>query len=173
MTDFSGLKILIVDNNSFIAKTLSSILDAFYVRKIIFCKTLKEAEKRYYERKVDCIFIDFMMENRSGLDLVKTIRSNQGNKKTPELPIILVTGYTDLETVKRARDAGITEIIGKPFSPDQVFLKLDNAINNKRDFIEVDEYVGPSRRRHKVNKTDFKDDNDRRQVASDDNENTE
>lgn len=45
-----------------------------------------------------------------------------------------------------ARDSGVTEVIGKPFSPDQFHQKLHNALSNKRDFISVDDYIGPNRK---------------------------
>ena len=69
---------------------------------------------------------------------------------------------TDIDTIVMARDAGVTEVIGKPFSPDQVLQKLTNAIKNKREFIDVDEYIGPNRRRRNSNDTDWSGDNDRR-----------
>lgn len=156
------LKILIVDSNVFISKTLFSILEAFGVAQITVCNSLEQAEKRYYNNKIDCIFIDFIMEDKKGIDFIKKIRAKHSSKNSSEIPIILETGVTSIETIIEARDAGVSEIISKPFSPDQVLQKLDNAINNPREFIDVEEYVGPNRRRHKTNKTEWKGDNDRR-----------
>lgn len=118
MNDFIGLRVLIVDNNNFIAKTLYSILEAFGVRKIIISDTLEEAEKKYYNNELDVIFIDFMMENRSGLNFLKAVRASNADKNPSDIPVILNTGVTDIDTIIMARDTGITEIIGKPFSPD-------------------------------------------------------
>jgi DNA-binding NtrC family response regulator len=146
MNDFIGLRVLIVDNNNFIAKTLYSILEAFGVRKITICDTLEEAEKKYYNSELDVIFIDFMMENRSGLNFLKTVRASNADKNPSDIPVILNTGVTDIDTIIMARDTGITEIIGKPFSPDQIHQKMHNALFNKREFINVDEYIGPNRR---------------------------
>ncbi len=160
-----NLKILIADSNVFIAKTLHSILEAFGVRKIFLCHSLKEAEKRYYNTEMDCVFVDFMMENRSGIEFIKKLRTKPGEKNDPKLPIILCTGMTDRDTIFMARDAGVTEVIGKPFSPDQVLEKLENAVNNPREFINVDEFVGPNRRRRTLNRSDFTGENDRRKNA--------
>lgn len=140
-------------------------MDAFGVKKIAVCETLETAEKTFFSSEVDCIFVDFMMENRAGIDFIKKIRSKHSAKNDLELPIILNTGMTDRDTIVMARDAGVTEVIGKPFSPDQVFQKLHNAINNRREFIDVDEYVGPNRRRRTENITDWQGDEDRRGSA--------
>lgn len=164
-TNLEDLSILVVDNNVFIAKTLFSILDAFGVNKIAVCETLDSAEKKFLSAEIDCIFVDFMMDNRAGIDFIKKVRTKKSIKNDPDLPIILNTGMTDRETIVMARDAGVTEVIGKPFSPDQVLQKLNHAINNPREFIDVDEYVGPNRRRRNVDATDWQGDEDRRKSA--------
>jgi two-component system chemotaxis response regulator CheY len=94
------------------------------------------------------------MENKIGIDFIKKIRTNQSSKNSSDIPVILVTGITSIETVIEARDVGVSEIISKPFSPEQVLQKLDNAINKKREFIDVEEYIGPTRRRRKINKSE-------------------
>lgn len=170
MNDFIGLRVLIVDNNNFIAKTLYSILEAFGVRKITICDTLEEAEKKYYNSELDVIFIDFMMENRSGLNFLKTVRASNTDKNPSDIPVILNTGVTDVDTIIMARDTGITEIIGKPFSPDQIHQKMHNALFNKREFINVDEYIGPNRRRRQQNNPEWDGDNERRHSAVNNNE---
>ena len=162
LAELKNLKILIVDSNVFISKTLYSILEAFGIAEIMVCHTLEEAEKKYYNTEMDCIFLDFIMEDKKGIDFIKNIRAKQSSKNSSEIPIILVTGVTSIETIIDARDAGVSEIISKPFSPDQILQKLDNAINNKRQFIDVEEYIGPNRRRRKGNKSEWKGENDRR-----------
>jgi len=160
--ELGKLKILIVDGNVFVAKTLFYILEAFGVAKIITCHSLDEAEKIYFSYSLDCIFIDFMTGSRVGLEYIKKIRSEKSTKNPSSIPIILNTGYTDIDTIIMARDSGVSEVIGKPFSAAQVLLKLGRAIKNKRTFINVDEYVGPNRRRHRDENSEFAGKNDRR-----------
>jgi len=164
-TELTKLKVLIVDSNIFIAKTLFSILEAFDVCKIIVCDTLDSAEKNISEVTVDCVFIDFMMEERAGLNFIKKVREGTSPKNEQALPIILNTGMTDIDTIVLARDAGVSEIISKPFSPDQVLQKMSNAIKNEREFIDVEEYIGPNRRRRKMSIMEWDGANDRRVSA--------
>lgn len=165
MNDFAGIKAMIVDDNAFIAKTLFYILDAFGIKKITSVKSLDQAEKNFHNRSYDVIFLDFMMQNREGLDFVKMARASNCESNSADTPIILVTGYTDIDTILMARDSGITEIIGKPFSPDQVYQKTHNALFNRREFINVDDYVGPNRRRRTMNMPEWTGENDRRAAA--------
>ena len=165
-TEIQDLIVLIADSNAFIAKTLSTILEAFGVRKIIMSDTLEDAEKKFYNAEFDCIFVDFMMDNRAGLEFIKKIRTNPSSKNNSDLPIILETGVTDITTITKARDSGVTEVISKPFSPEQVLQKLDNAVNNKREFIDVEEFVGPNRRRRRDTQSEWVGENDRRSSAT-------
>lgn len=169
-TEIKKLKILIADGNVFFSNTLYSMLEMIGVAKIRTCHTLKDAENILKTSKIDCIFIDFIMENNKGIEFIKKIRTKQIGKNSTEIPIILETGNTDKETIFNARDAGVSEIIGKPFSQDQVLQKLENAINNKREFIDVDEYIGPTRRRHKKNKTAWSGEKDRRSSSHNSND---
>ncbi|MDG1997055.1 MAG: response regulator [Emcibacteraceae bacterium] len=162
MPNFVNLRILIVDDNVFIAKTLYSILEAFGVRNIVINQSLEEAEKSFYNKSYDLVFIDFMMQKRAGLNFIKNVRSSKNEKNHSDIPVILNTGVTDIDTIIMARDAGVTEVISKPFSPDQVYMKTRNALQNIREFINVDEYIGPNRRRRKMNKPEWADENDRR-----------
>lgn len=160
--DFKDLRILIADNNAFLAKTLFTILEAFDAGPIVISSTLEDAEDKINKVKFDCIFVDFMMEKRSGIDFIKKVRTNQNSRNDQSIPIILNTGVTDYDTIIMARDAGITEVISKPFSPVQILQKFENAIKNKREFIDVDEYIGPNRRRRKNNDTEWVGEKDRR-----------
>ena len=83
-----------------------------------------------------------------------------------DIPVILNTGVTDIDTIIMARDTGITEIIGKPFSPDQIHQKMHNALFNNREFINVDEYIGPNRRRRQQNNPEWDGENERRHSAT-------
>ncbi|MDG1438054.1 MAG: response regulator, partial [Emcibacteraceae bacterium] len=77
MPNFVNLRILIVDDNVFIAKTLYSILEAFGVRNIVINQSLEEAEKSFYNKSYDLVFIDFMMQKRAGLNFIKNVRSSK------------------------------------------------------------------------------------------------
>lgn len=96
--------------------------------------------------RFDCIFVDNMMSEKNGLDLTRHIRGSeeQPNQKSA---IILCTAFTGLKSIIQARDAGVTEILAKPVSPDQIMEKLGNALFSQRNFIDTDVYAGPDRRR--------------------------
>ncbi len=87
-----------------------------------------------------------MMSKNNGLKLAKYIRKSPV-KKIQKTPIILCTALTGLHSILNARDVGITEILAKPISPEQIMDKMSNAIFNERPFIVSEVYFGPDRRR--------------------------
>ena len=105
-----------------------------------------EALKILEAYKFDCIFVDNMMNEKNGLDLTRQIRGSE-EQKNQKTAINLCTALTGLQPVIHARDAGITEILAKPVSPDQIMEKLDNALYSQRNFIDTNIYTGPDRRR--------------------------
>ncbi len=109
-------------------------------------------------QRVDCIFVDNMNQKENGLELTRYIRHEENNSLR-EMPIILCTAFTGLQSITRARDAGVTEVLAKPVSPDQIMEKMENAFLNKRSFVDIEAYTGPDRRRRTV---DYAGEEDRR-----------
>ena len=65
-------------------------------------------------RSVDAVLTDHNMPNMDGIALVKRLRSLEGYQSTP---IMLLTTESSPELKKRARDAGATGWMVKPFDP--------------------------------------------------------
>jgi two-component system response regulator HydG len=48
----------------------------------------------------------------------------------PHIPVILMTGYSDVNTAVKAIKNGAADYISKPFNPDEVLLVITNALQN-------------------------------------------
>ncbi len=145
-TDFKFKKILIVDDDLYLAKILRSILETFEVAQVRMAKSYDEAITIINNHPFDCIFVDNMMSDKNGLMLAKHIRQSK-DINLQKIPMILCTSFTGLQSILDARDAGITEILAKPISPEQIMEKISNALFKQRPFIVSDSYYGPDRRR--------------------------
>ncbi len=62
---------------------------------------------------VDLVVTDMVMPRVGGLDLVRDLRSLR-----PKLPVIFMSGYTDVSPSHEDLRSGATQFIQKPFSPD-------------------------------------------------------
>ncbi|MBL4800347.1 MAG: response regulator [Emcibacter sp.] len=137
---------------------MRSILESFEVKQVQLVTTYDETAQILKNRTFDCIFMDNMMSPKNGLELTTYIRHLQDQKKRA-IPIILCTAFTGLKSIIQARDAGVTEVLSKPVSPEQIMRKMTNALFNQRTFIDTGIYSGPDRRRRI---RDYNGDKDRR-----------
>src|SRR5690606_35874814 len=102
-----------------------------------------EAFRRY---EPDLVITDAAMLPVDGFDLAKKLRSLNG-RALGMVPIIMVSGHTDLASVERARDIGITEFLSKPISARSLYERLIQVVDKPRPFVETPTYRGPDRRR--------------------------
>ncbi len=161
MTLFIDKRILIFDENVFMGNLLQSIISAFGVGQLTVCRKWDEAKFYIKEIKYDCIFCDWSNWPDAELECLNYVRSS-GQANDPTTPVIIISGNTALQNVLACRDMGCTEIVLKPISPVHVFDKLYAALFNPREFIVLENYTGPDRRRKKGNYAGF----DRRSEVS-------
>ena len=82
----------------------------------------------------------------SGLEFVERIRKG-ANVPNRFVPIIMLTGYTEMKRVEEARDAGINSFLAKPISAASLYKRLVTSVQDKRQYVEsTGGYFGPDRR---------------------------
>lgn len=72
-----------------------------------------QALETYAETHIDLAILDVSMPDKSGLDVVREIRSGT---KHPDLPIVLLTALADPHDRERGLLAGADDFVTKPFS---------------------------------------------------------
>ncbi|MCR4302448.1 MAG: nitrogen regulation protein NR(I) [Sulfuricaulis sp.] len=78
-------------------------------------------------QRPDVVISDIRMPGVSGLDLLKTIHAN-----TPEIPVIIITAHTDLESAVASYRGGAFEYLPKPFDVDDAVRLTRRAIEHRR-----------------------------------------
>ena len=146
---FDRLRVLVVDDNSHMRSIIGAVLKGIGVRDIREAADGVQALNILADWPADLAIIDYRMEPMDGLALTKTIRTGD---KSPNiyLPIIMVTGYSDVPRVIGAREAGVTELIVKPVTAEAIISRMDAVIFKPRPFAKTETYFGPSRRRKRA-----------------------
>ena len=95
---------------------------------------------------VDIIFSNLQMSPIDGMMLLRWVRRH---KQSPSrfIPFVMVTAHAERRKVAEARDMGVTEMLAKPYSIDNVATRLLQVIDRPRQFIHTGDYFGPDRRR--------------------------
>ncbi len=117
------MKVLIVEDDSMTRKALEHRMkiDGY---EVVSAPDGKQALEILQKENIDLLLTDLHMPNFSGLDLIKFVRSNL----KLNIPIIMVTRVGLEETVLSAFELGADDYITKPFSPDELSLRVKKAV---------------------------------------------
>jgi|GEM_PF-123044 len=121
-------KILAVDDNPKTLKLLAILLPSEKFR-IDYAFTGEEAIKLAGEDCYDLVLLDIGMPGMDGFETCKKIHNNQKNR---EVPVIFVTGRSDIESLKKAFQSGGVDYLTKPFNPDELLARVQTHIELKR-----------------------------------------
>jgi DNA-binding response OmpR family regulator len=73
----------------------------------------------------DLAVLDYQLPGKNGLELVAALRAHP---KLAGIPIIVVTGYRELELKEALLEAGANEVIIKPFSPRMLRARIEELL---------------------------------------------
>jgi len=64
-----------------------------------------------------------------------------------QAPVVMLAADPTESQIMAARDAGVHEVLRRPFTLSDLTLRVDTVLNKPRDWVEAMGYVGPDRRR--------------------------
>ncbi|MDA1089962.1 MAG: response regulator [Proteobacteria bacterium] len=149
--DFSELKVLICDDSLQIRALIKQCLMAFGIQNIVDAMDAKTGFQELVDTDPDLVITDWEMPTGNGIDFVQHIRRSP-DSPNPYVPIIMLTGYTELDRVKIARDNGVSSFLAKPVSAVSLYRRLVSLVEDQRLFVRSDSFFGPDRR-FKVSET--------------------
>jgi DNA-binding NtrC family response regulator len=91
----------------------------------------KEAFEKMKAHPFDIVITDLKMPEIDGMEVLRTFR-----KEYPDSIIIMITGFSTVETAVEAMKLGAFDYIPKPFTPDEVSIVVKKAIEKKSLMLE-------------------------------------
>tara|TARA_R110000787_G_scaffold86057_9_gene183341 strand:+ start:40471 stop:40995 length:525 start_codon:yes stop_codon:yes gene_type:complete len=137
---------LIVDDNKAMRHLVETVLQALGATNIFEATNGAEAFTELANFPADIIICDWNMQPMDGIAFTREIRTS-AESPNRYVPIILLTGHTELSRVREARDAGVNEFLAKPISATSIYSRIKSIIERPRQFVRSPEYFGPDRRR--------------------------
>ncbi len=119
----SETKILIVDDNVEMLNFFKKALEREGYSTILAEDGKKALEILEIHNGVDLILSDVKMPNKSGLDVLKEVR-----EKYPNVKIILITGYAQVEEYLQAMEQGAYEYLTKPIRVNDLVNCVNRAL---------------------------------------------
>ena len=80
----------------------------------------------------DVVITDVKMPGLSGIEVLRCIK-----KQAPEIPVLVITAFGNVETAVEAMKEGAYDFIGKPFHREQLLLSVERALERRRLATEV------------------------------------
>ena len=119
-------EILIIDDNSDIRNIINDlIIDAGYKTRLAanYNQALNEIDKKL----PDVAIIDVKLDkgDNDGLELLSHIKAKDKN-----IPVIIITGHSNVEMAVKALQAGAFEFIEKPFNKERLINFVNRAVEN-------------------------------------------
>jgi len=140
---------LIVDRDHYTRGLIAQMLRGFGMESPVLVDNGEQAKAYLTEGRPDIVIVEGDLSDMPSADLLGWIR-RQSKSPLRFVPLIVMSGYTQLRMLATARDGGAHIIVRKPVSPQTLFDRILWVAQHARPFLETDHYIGPDRRFHDV-----------------------
>lgn len=118
------MRIMAVDDEQAVLKLIKSLMEPLGV-EVLPITDSREAAQRANTDKFDGVLVDTKMPFLDGFELTKIVRASAANGK---VPVVMLTGLNDAETMRKGFKAGVTFFLSKPINLE----RLSNLIKVMR-----------------------------------------
>ncbi|MDQ6972734.1 MAG: sigma-54 dependent transcriptional regulator, partial [Mariprofundaceae bacterium] len=137
--------ILLVDDEDELRTTLQELLEQSR-HHVTPCANAMRAREAIRNGKFDLVLLDIRLPDGDGLELLREFRSAD-----PDMGVIMMTGYAEVDTAVDAIRLGADDFLKKPFDMDELLVRIEELfkkrelkINNK----ELSKQVQASQAKH-------------------------
>ena len=115
-------KILVIDDD----RDMCLLLNRFLTRKgydVLEFYNGKKSLEYMEHNKPSLVLCDFRLEDMDGSVLLHKIKD-----RYPSLPVIIITGYSDIKTAVEVMKSGAFDYVTKPLLPDEILITIKKAL---------------------------------------------
>lgn len=121
-----SIKVLYVEDEVFLGKIVKETLESRGF-EVVMETDGANVVRLFEDAQPDICILDVMLPNRNGFELAEDIR-----KLNEDMPIIFLTAKTQTEDVVRGFKLGGNDYIRKPFSMEELIVRIENALRVKQ-----------------------------------------
>lgn len=120
-------RIFIADDQSEVLSLLKDFL-ATNNFEVMTCKESKNVLRLIRSFKPHLILLDLLMPDLGGFEVCEILNNEP---ETRGIPIIVISGLSDSQDIKKAYKLGVVDYLVKPFSLESMLKKINQSIANK------------------------------------------
>lgn len=136
-----SVKILYVEDELFLGKIVKETLESKGF-EVFMEDDGSNVLDMFNTTKPDICVLDIMLPNKNGIELAKDIR-----KINHSVPIIFLTAKTQTEDVVNGFTAGGNDYIRKPFSMEELIIRMENLLHVKKPVLNGNDEISIGRYR--------------------------
>lgn len=118
-----SINVLIADDSGTMRKIIIRSLNAAGITSVTEACDGEQAIGLFKPDTFDLVLTDWNMPKKTGLDVIKAIRTQD-----TKVPTVMITTESEKGRVVEAIQAGVTDYLVKPFTPDQLKDKLEKHV---------------------------------------------
>lgn len=118
--------ILIVEDHQNTAEAILQIVQGKNLTGLL-TNSAEDAFEKFSNSSVDLIITDMKLPGKTGLDLLKQVREIDS-----DIPVIVITAFGTVQNAVDAMKSGAYDYITKPFSVEEIEIKIDKALNARK-----------------------------------------
>ena len=101
---------------------------------MVVASSKAEGLEAFERERPSCVILDIFLPDGSGVDLIKPMRA-----ASLTMPIIMVSGQSEVDEVVRAMKEGASDYVKKPFQGEELLLKMQMVLDASHAKVELDE----------------------------------
>ncbi|MGQ9488054.1 MAG: ANTAR domain-containing response regulator [Armatimonadota bacterium] len=129
------LRVLIADDEPIIRLDLKNMLESLGYEVIAEAGDGVSAVEAARTLKPDVAILDIKMPGMDGIDAANLLNSEK------IAPAVLLTAFSDLDLINRAKEAGVFAYLVKPFRESDLRPAIEIAISRYKEFLALEEEV--------------------------------
>jgi len=136
LNKLKNINVLLVEDEYELSSSLKSAIGEYFYSFTLASNGI-DGLKEFENNKVDLVITDINMPDMNGLEMSKKLRLSH-----PNLPIIILSAFSQKEYLLNAIDISITKYLIKPFDPDELLEYIISIVSKieKKDIVLLDGY---------------------------------
>jgi CheY-like chemotaxis protein/predicted regulator of Ras-like GTPase activity (Roadblock/LC7/MglB family) len=117
-------RVLVVDDSVSVRKALERVLAPRQL-EVMSASSAEQALEKVTLQRPDLVITDVVMPGMSGFEFCQMLKSTE---PFTDIPVILISGIVDDHVLAQSRAVGAASVVTKPFTPEDLFPKIDSAL---------------------------------------------
>jgi putative two-component system response regulator len=117
---FTHGQVLVIDDDEQIRRLIVRLLQPMG-HALEEAATAEEGLEKLRAAPPDLVLLDMQLPGRSGHEVLEEIRADP---RTRLIPVVMITGAATQERKLKAIEAGVTDFLSKPFSPEELVARV-------------------------------------------------